>query len=448
MTAAAQTAELDRATVEAALERFGAPVHLDVQSQRQELMRFGASRVTYQHSEESLLLRVLLIRGGRSAWGTLGSLEPAAVDGLRTRLEELIASLPPSQVPFVPPPSPTRPAMTAYAATERAGAEERVTLLRAAEQALPAGTTLGGSVVHQVVHHAVANSQRLYQQERRTRALFQVVASQGNGSSYGRLLHRDGAALHDPSFLAAMAASLRPLPRVDIETGEHRVVLGPQAMSTILGTYGYVALHAGVYASGDSAVSGRMGLQIASPALTLYDDGCDPAGLPATFDVQGQPKQHVPLLDRGRLVGVVHDSRTAALAGTISTGHAVPTGWRFGGGPSPSHLVLQPGTLSDDDLVQALGEGIYVQRVDYLRVVHPKETWVTGTTRDGTLLVRGGKVVGRTPQFRFTVRLSDVVRDVEALGSRVERGEIVFMESLSTPGALVSRFPVSTVVSR
>jgi predicted Zn-dependent protease len=123
----------------------------------------------------------------------------------------------------------------------------------------------------------------------------------------------------------------------------------------------------------------------------------------------------------------------------------VPPAWRFGGGPSVSHLVVAPGEATDDELLAACGTGIYVQRVDYLRVVQPKQTLATGSSRDGTLWIENGRVVARLPQFRFTVRLADVLRAVELVGARRERSEIVFCESLVTPGAVVSSFPVDAL---
>jgi predicted Zn-dependent protease len=90
---------------------------------------------------------------------------------------------------------------------------------------------------------------------------------------------------------------------------------------------------------------------------------------------------------------------------------------------------------------------LFIQRVDYVRVVHARETLVTGTTRDATCWIQHGRVVARLPQFRFTLRLADLFNSVEALGGRLERGEIVFMESIAAPAALVSTFPVGSVTT-
>jgi len=169
--------------------------------------------------------------------------------------------------------------------------------------------------------------------------------------------------------------------------------------------------------------------------VTISDGGSDPDGLPTTFDCEGTPKQRVELVARGVAAGFVRHG----------TGHSVPPAWRFGGGPSPSHLLIAPGDASDDDLLAACDTGLSIQRVDYVRMQHPKQTRVTGSSRDATLWLEHGRPVARLPQFRFTIRLDELFSSLEVLGSRRERGETVFMESVVAPGAVATSFPVDVV---
>jgi predicted Zn-dependent protease len=106
---------------------------------------------------------------------------------------------------------------------------------------------------------------------------------------------------------------------------------------------------------------------------------------------------------------------------------------------------VEPGRAGDDELLAACDTGLSIQRVDYVRMVHPKQTRVTGSSRDATLWIEGGRAVARLPQFRFTLRLDELFSSIEALGARRERGETVFMESVVAPGAVVRGFPVDAV---
>src|SRR6266545_2110733 len=86
--------EIDHRSLARVLDILGAPAQIEVLGERQDLLRFGASRITYQHSEERLRLRVKLIRDSRVAWGTAETLEPEALRALRYRLEGLMSCLP------------------------------------------------------------------------------------------------------------------------------------------------------------------------------------------------------------------------------------------------------------------------------------------------------------------------------------------------------------------
>ena len=87
---------------------------------------------------------------------------------------------------------------------------------------------------------------------------------------------------------------------------------------------------------------------------------------------------------------VVHDIRSAALAGAASTGHALaPGGDPYG--PHPTNLVLGGGGAADEaELCAGVERGVYVTRLWYSNVVRPKETLVTAVTRDGTFLIEDG----------------------------------------------------------
>jgi len=442
--------EIDHRSLARVLDILGAPAQIEVLGERQDLLRFGASRITYQHSEERLRLRVKLIRDGRAAWGTTETLEPEALRALRQRLEGLMVSLPAAAggAAAVSEPGPAlRSAQTSYPMTDTATPESRVALLTDLSAALPSGAVLGGSIAHSTIQHAIGTTAGLFRNETRTRAAVQVIAEHEGCTSFARVLHRDPMAVRAQTVTGLVAAGLAPLPPRPLESGSYRAVLGPQAVITLAAILGQIALNARAYHSGQSAFSSALGDRVASDAISMVDDGCDEVGLPTTFDCEGTPKQRVPLIEHGVLCGVVYDRETAVSAGVVNTGHAVPTGWRFGAGPCPSHLLIEPGSATDDDLIAACDRGIAIQRVDYVRVLHARETLVTGTTRDATLWIEGGRVVGRLPQFRFTLRLADLFRAVERAGRRRERGETVFMESIVAPALLINAFPVGTVTA-
>jgi predicted Zn-dependent protease len=438
---------IDPDEVAAAIGVLGDDAHVEVNAERAELLRFGGSRITYQHQEERIRVRARLVRDDRAAWATTESLSPQSITALRRRLEQTLSALPPAKQPALAAvgdePTPRR---TWHEHDPAAGVAQRLAWFDEVRGDLGANTEVGGSAQHVITEHVVAGQSGPVRTERRSKATLQVVGTRGAANSYAKAVRRDPAAIDPHAVAVQVERGLVPEGRVDLAPGDYPVLFGPAAAATLLGTFGHLAFGARDYDAGHSPMSGRLGQPVAAPLLDIVDDATDSAGLPTGFDPEGVAKRPTSLIAAGEFRGVVHDRASAAAAVVASTGHAVPPAWRFGAGPAPSHLVVGSGALGTDDLLGALGRGLVVQRVDYVRVVRPRESVVTGTTRDATLWVDGGRVVARAPQFRFTVRLTDLLARITALGAHREASELVFMESVVTPALLVSAFEVQSVI--
>ena len=109
---------------------------------------------------------------------------------------------------------------------------------------------------------------------------------------------------------------------------------------------------------------------------------------------------------------MAHDRRTAAVAGTTSTGHGVGEASL---GAVPTNLVLVPGAgaevtevdgpMADSavaDLVRGLERGLLVSDIWYTRVLDPRRLVMTGLTRNGVWLVENGELTRPVSTLRFT----------------------------------------------
>jgi predicted Zn-dependent protease len=429
----------------------GDAAHLEVTRERVNVLRFGQNRIVYQHAEERPVVRVHLIRGRREGWATLGSTGATALRAAAGRLAQALAVLPDGDPTALPGPRESTPelrgAATSSESTLRAGDRERAAAFEAIRASLPGDLELGGSIVTAVTETAIANTSGLAVAQQRTRAAIQLIVSGPDGSTFVRRMGLDWSAL-DPLEAARTAIADLPRGRLgSLETVPTRALLGPQAVATLAATLAYIGLGAlppgGTPGPFVDETAGTL-----SPQVGMTDDGLDPAGLPARFDAAGWAKRRVRLIDGGRVTGVVHDARTAALAGVEPTGHTAPPSWRFGSGPSPSHLLVDAGPIDIGDLLRAVDRGLVVQRVDYVRVLQPRQGIVTGTTRNATLAVRDGIVAGPVPQFRFTVSLPELFAGVEAVGTGRERGETAFIDSVTAPAMVVASLPIDALARR
>jgi PmbA protein len=227
----------------------------------------------------------------------------------------------------------------------------------------------------------------------------------------------------DPAAVAreAVEKASRTKRAEEIEAGTHSAVLEPYAFSELLWYFGFTSLGALSFLEGRSYLSGRLGERLFHESFNLADDGLEPRGLPKSFDMEGVPKQRVTLVENGVASDVVWDRRTAKRAGDgrVSTGHALPPPAQ-GYGPLPLNLSVQGGEATRDELVERVGEGIYVTRLHYLGVVDPREGIITGMTRDGTFRIEGGKVTKPLVNLRFTTSFPKLVESLVGLGSDVE----------------------------
>ena len=155
---------------------------------------------------------------------------------------------------------------------------------------------------------------------------------------------------------------------------------------------------------------------MAASGIGLVDDPAHPLTLPRSFDGEGTPKRALALIEAGVARGVAHDTRSAALAGERSTGHALVPGGDPWGAP-PTNLVLAAGEAdSIEELCAPVEHGIYVTRLWYANTIRPKETLTTAVTRDGTFLVEDGRITGPLRDLRMTERVLGILERTQALG--------------------------------
>jgi PmbA protein len=249
-----------------------------------------------------------------------------------------------------------------------------------------------------------------------------TIAASDEESGYAEATSWKTAEL-DPAAVAreAVEKAARTKGAVEIEADTHAAVLEPYAFSELLWYFGFTSLNALACLEGRSYFSGRIGEKLFHESFTLVDDGLTPRGLPKAFDFEGVPKQQVTIVDKGVAKDVVWDRRTAKRAGEerTSTGHALSAPVQ-GFGPLPLNLSVAGGDATREELVERVGEGIYVTRLHYLGVVDPREGIITGMTRDGTFRIEGGKVSKPLVNLRFTTSFPKLVESLVGLEKDVE----------------------------
>ena len=418
MSGALETARRALAHARARADEAEVSVH----AERSGLARFAGSTQHQPTLVEDSVVTVRLARDGRVG---IAVTNRTSEDGLRDAVARAADAAgrvrPDPDFPGLPEPADP-PSVDGYDEETAALGPDEQARLAAAAIAATGDTPAYGFFTSGVTELAVASTTGVEVSDRVTDATVLVLAAADGVSGYATQASSAVAAV-DPESCAREAAekAIRTRGAAQLEPGVYRAVLEPYALAELLQYFAWDSFGSLGFLEERSYLAGRIGERIFDEKISITDDALDADGLPKAFDFEGVPKQRVELVEDGVARGVVWDRRTAKRAGgdAQTTGHAPPATQQFWG-PFPAALSMSAGEAdSTEDLVAAVGDGIYVTRVHYLGIVDPRGGVLTGMTRDGTFRIRDGKLAEPLVNLRFTVAVPNMLGDVPALTRRV-----------------------------
>jgi predicted Zn-dependent protease len=421
---------------ERALALSGPDTQVTVVRERSLMSRYARSAPTQATAVDDTTVEIVCLRDGHTAIASTNRLDDEALRATAGRAEAAARAVarsgagthpglaqrsgagthPGLAQPATPAAHDGFDAETATLDPQRAAAALRIAFAVAAEHGVEAfGVWTAGDV-----QTAIAATSGLRLQDRVSDAFMKVVCRDRDGRSGYGVDAAAAASSIDPEALARRAAAkITPGPLAELGPGSYPVVLEPEAVGQLLEVLGDLAHNGLAHAEGRGALAGRLGTIVAAPLIDLRDVPSAPRQLPRAFDLEGVPKAPIALIEDGVAANVVHDLRSAAIAGggARSTGHATQTGgspW----GPAPTNLVLSGGEAADAaQLAAPIERGIYVTRLWYVNTVREKETLLTGMTRDGTFLIEDGVIAQPLRDVRFTDSVLRLLEATQALTS-------------------------------
>ena len=131
------------------------------------------------------------------------------------------------------------------------------------------------------------------------------------------------------------------------------------------------------------------------------------------FDREGAATYKKNVIEGGVLTTLLHNRKTAKKAGVRTTGNAAGSG-----SVAPSNLFIQPGTATEEELLDHMGDGLYLTDVTGL---HAGANAVSG---DFSLLscgfeVKNGKKVRAVEQFTVAGNFYQLLADVLEVGDNL-----------------------------
>ncbi len=411
-----------------------------IMSEDSGLTRFANSYIHQNVAERDVGLRVRTVVGKKIGVASINDLSQEALERVVERAVT-IASLQPENPDFtsLPGPAPIAEIEAFDEATAAFGPEARARAVGViCRQAVDNGLIASGAFTTGAGELVVANSLGVFAYHATTSADINTVIMSDDSSGFAEATAwKVGDINTEAMGREAVEKALRSRNPRDLPPGRYPVVLEEYAVADFMSMFSYLGFGALSVQEGRSFMIGNFGKKIMNEAISIWDDGLDPTGLPMPFDFEGVPRQRVDLIKEGVAEAVVYDSYTAGKEGKASTGHGLPSPNTFG--PIPAHTFMAPGEASKEEMLASMERGLWVTRFHYTRPVHPKLAIVTGMTRDGTFLVEKGEIAYPIKNLRFTQSYLEALANVEAV-SRETRLQQNWFGGTRTPALKLAEF--------
>jgi TldD protein len=228
----------------------------------------------------------------------------------------------------------------------------------------------------------------------------------------------DGAG---PQFHGRRAAE-RAVAMLDAEeapAGKMPVVLAPGDSGILLHEAVGHGLEADFNRKGTSRYAGQVGSMVASELCTVVDDATlDHSRGSINVDDEGLVPSRTVLIERGRLVGYMHDRMSARCMGLPSTGNGRRQSYAATAMPRMTNTILLGGSHDPEEIVASVDRGVYAARFGGGQVDISNGDFVFSLTE--SYLIEDGKLTRPLKDVNLIGNGPDVLTRVSMLGTDLE----------------------------
>ena len=281
-------------------------------------------------------------------------------------------------------------------------------------------------------------------------AMVEARDAKGSGWSTGtRLAHFTDEAGVDAAQRAVDAIGGERVP-----SGEYTVIFGRQPVADLLNNIVVPACTASSFYASNTPFLGKLGHSVASPRLTIYDDGAVPGFMGSKgITCEGLPTGRTDLIRQGVLVGclaswyeaqrLLRDPDVATKLGAtdLAAARALQprNGFRFGAGGG-RQFDTQPGIAASnvivegtdgtslEELIRTVRNGLYIGRIWYTYPINGLRAGdFTCTVVADSFVIRDGRLAAplRPNTLRINDNIATVLGNVVGITKDV-RGTIVW----------------------
>ena len=210
-----------------------------------------------------------------------------------------------------------------------------------------------------------------------------------------------------------MRQALVNLEAVDAPAGVMPVVLGPGWPGVLLHEAVGHGLEGDFNRKGTSTYAGRLGQRVASPGVTIVDDGTLPGRRGSlNIDDEGTQTNCTTLIEDGVLVGYMQDTLNARLMGMTPTGNGRRESFAHLPMPRMTNTYMLAGQHDPEEMIRSVKKGLYAVNFGGGQVDITSGKYVFSATEaylieDGkvTAPVKGATLIGNGPETMQKVKM-------------------------------------------
>jgi PmbA protein len=232
----------------------------------------------------------------------------------------------------------------------------------------------------------------------------------------------------DPAWVGKEAARLAvsALKPKRIKTETTKLVVTQFALQELLHYTLINAVKADNVQRNQSPFKDKVGEEVASEYVTIYDDGLFPKGLRSwAFDAEGVPNQKTALIERGILRGFLYDNYSAKKEGLESTGNATRAGYLSTPSIGTTNFHITPGNKTPDQLMNEVDNGLIIY---YLQGAHSSNP-VSGefsVVATPAWKIRKGEITHATRGVMLAGNIFEVLKNVSVVANNERKiGQLV-----------------------
>lgn len=192
---------------------------------------------------------------------------------------------------------------------------------------------------------------------------------------------------------------------VDLEPGKYPVILAPRCIAEYF-MYLMGNVSARSLDSKNSFFEGKLDQQVFPETITVTDDPGHPEMMQFDYTSNGHPYQKTRIFEKGVFKTFMVTNYYANKLKMEETGFEA------------SALVMETGDKKLSEMIAGIKKGIYISSLHYMNFINPKETSLTGLTRDGTFLIEDGKITKVINNLRFTEKITRIIENITEIENK------------------------------